>query len=404
MRKFLTEGLPGTGGSIKVTPGDFLVSEIPLYFPAGEGEHTYVELEKRGITTLEAIRRIARLVQVQEREIGYAGMKDAGGVTRQTISVPRVAPERLLDADLPGIRVLSAVRHRNKLKLGHLAGNRFRVKVRNVGEDALEKTEAVMEVLGRRGVPNYFGSQRYGAQGNYPSVGRALLRGDYKEAVDSIIGFQDAVQDERWQEAIAAYRVGDLDKSLASLPAFCRTERDILLRLVKNPLGFDKAMHAVNPRLKKLYLSAYQSSLFDQVLEERLPCFGQVMEGDLAFKHANGACFLVTDPEAEAVRAENFEISPTGPMFGCRMKLPQGVPLELEERILREEGLALEDFDVPGGLRMEGERRPLRVQIGDADVTMEESDLVLEFSLPRGSYATSVLREILKNRAEDIIP
>ncbi|HKZ17751.1 MAG TPA: tRNA pseudouridine(13) synthase TruD [Geobacteraceae bacterium] len=403
MHKYLTEDLPGIGGVIKESPGDFLVCEIPLYLPCGEGEHTYAEIEKTGITTLEAIRRMARFVQIPEKEVGYAGMKDAGGITRQMISIPRVAPELILNAEIPGIRVLSAVRHRNKLKLGHLAGNRFRIRVCNPGENSLERAQVILEVLRRRGVPNYFGPQRYGAQGNYPAVGKAILMGDFKGAIDAIMGSPDAVQDERWKEAIAAYHRGDLKGSLAGLPVFCRTERDILLRLVKQPQAFDKATYAVNPRLRKLYLSAYQSSLFDRVLEERLGGFDRIVDGDLAYKHANGACFLVVDALAEADRAEQFEISASGPLFGCKMKLPQGLPLELEDRVLKEEGIALDQFDLPGGLRMEGERRPLRIQLGDPLVAMEDSALVLEFSLPRGTYATSVLREIMKNTGGNFI-
>ena len=397
MRRYLTEDLPGTGGVIKEKPEDFQVAEIPLYMPCGEGEHTYVEIEKTGITTLEAVRRVARFLGVQEKEIGYAGMKDAGGITRQMLSVPRIAPESALNADIPGLRVISAIRHRNKLKLGHLAGNRFRTRICNPDESALEKARAILAVLLERGVPNYYGAQRYGAQGNYPNVGRALLLGNFKSAVDGILGSPQSVQDERWRNAIVAYRQGDLQKSLEWMPGFCRTERDVLLRLIKHPEAFDKALYAINPRLRKLYLSAYQSSLFDRVLEERLDEFDKVVDGDLAYKHANGACFLVADAMSEAARVISFEISPSGPLFGCKMKLPEGQPLRLEEKVLGDEGVALKQFDLPGGLRMEGERRPLRVQITDSSVVMEGTSLVLEFSLVRGAYATSVLREIMKS-------
>jgi tRNA pseudouridine13 synthase len=400
MRKYLTEDLPGTGGIIKEKAEDFLVAEIPLYQPCGEGEHTYVEIEKTGITTLEAIRRISRALGVQERDIGYAGMKDAGGVTRQTVSIPRVDTEKVLNVDVPGVKILSAVRHGNKLKLGHLAGNRFRVRICNPADNALERAGVILAVLRKRGVPNYFGNQRYGAQGNYPRVGRALLLGDWKAAVDAIIGSPQAVKDERWKAAIEAYRLGDIEASIAAMPAYCRTERDILLRLVKRPGAFDKALHAVNPRLRKLYLSAYQSSLFDVILEERLGGFDKVMDGDLAFKHANGACFLVLDAMSEVSRAESFEISPSGPLFGCRMKMPEGLPMRLEEQVLKGEGLDLKQFDIPGGFRLEGERRPLRIPVGEPVLEMESDALVFEFSLPRGAYATSVLREIMKDSKE----
>lgn len=396
MQKYLTAHIPGTGGVIKETPDDFRVAEIPLYPPCGEGEHCYAEIEKRGITTLEAVRRLARAAGVAERDIGYAGMKDAVGVTRQTVSIPRVAPEQLLALEIPGVRVLSAVRHRNKLKLGHLAGNRFRIRVREVAGDALARAEAVLQVLRERGVPNFFGSQRYGAQGNSHLIGRAWLAGDFRGAVDLLIGDPAKVRDERWQAAIAAYRQGDPAESLRLFPGHCRTERDVLQRLVSRPDAWEKALHGVHPRLKKLYLSACQSALFDRVLALRLDSFDRLMAGDLAIKHANGACFLVTDPAAEAPRAASFEISPSGPMFGCKLMLPEGEPRELEEGVLREEGLTLAGFDLPGGLRLEGERRPLRVPLGEPQLAADEDSLVLEFSLPRGAYATTVLREVMK--------
>lgn len=397
MYAYLTSALPGTGGIIKETPEDFLVEEIPLYLPCGEGEHTYAVIEKRGVTTLEAIRRISRALSIPDREIGYAGMKDSRGVTRQTLSIPRVEPDRIMALSLPGITILSASRHRNKLKPGHLAGNRFSIRVRGTDAGAAEKAAAVLEVLSDRGVPNYFGLQRYGGLGNSHRIGRALLRGDFKAAVDEIMGEPDAIRDERWRNAVEAYLRGDLAASLDSFPGHCRTERDILQRLLKRPDAHQRALDAVSPRLRKLYLSAYQSSLFDRILESRIDGIDRLENGDLAYRHDNGACFLVEDREAEAGRAVEFQISPTGPMFGCKMKLPEGLPREMEEAALREEGLELASFELPGGLRMEGERRPFRIPLRELSVSMDEHGLMLGFSLPRGAYATSVLREIMKS-------
>jgi len=398
LHSYLTKEIPGTGGMIKETPEDFLVTEIPLYPPCGEGEHTFAEIEKRGVTTFEAIRRIARALNVADREIGYAGMKDAKGVTRQTFSIPHLAPEQLFALEIPGIRVLAATRHRNKLKLGHLAGNRFRIRISRVEAEAPNKAEQVLALLKERGVPNYFGPQRYGAQGNSHLIGRALLRQDYHEAIDALMGNPAQIRDERWQSAIAAYRRGDPAESLLLFPGHCRTEREILQRLVKRPDAWEQALHAVHPRLKALYMAAFQSTLFDRILDERLNAFDRVMTGDLAWKHDNGACFLVEDEDREAKRAQRFEISPTGPLFGCKMKLPAGRPLAMEEALLLAEGLTPADFDLPGGLRLEGERRPLRVQLGAPAMKPDGDGVLLEFSLPKGAYATSVLREIMKTK------
>ncbi|ACH39780.1 tRNA pseudouridine 13 synthase [Citrifermentans bemidjiense Bem] len=394
---YLTAEVPGTGGTIKGSPEDFLVEEIPAYLPSGQGEHCFAVLEKRGIATLEALRRIAKTLGVQERDLGYAGMKDAIGVTRQTVSIPRVAPDKVLALEIPGIKILSARMHGNKLRLGHLKGNRFVIRVRDVAQGAVKNAEAALEVMTRRGVPNRFGVQRYGAQGNTHEIGAAMLRREFKSAVDRLIGDPAAVTDERWRQAIEAYRRGEVEESLALFPGHFRVERELLTRLVQRPDGFERAFNSVQPRMKRLYLSAFQSSLFDLVLEKRLDSFDKVNVGDIAFKHENGARFLVQDLAAEAPRAEAFDISPTGPMFGCTMMEPHGAQGELEREVLAAQELTLESFNLSGGLRMEGERRPLRVPIAGADVQQEGSDLLVGFSLPRGAYATCVMSEIMKS-------
>jgi tRNA pseudouridine13 synthase len=396
MHPYLTADISGCGGTIKECPEDFFVEEIPAYLPCGSGEHLYLTIEKRGVTTPEAVRRIAAALKIAERDIGYAGMKDAVGVTRQTISLQKIKAEAVLALRLAGISVISAIPHGNKLRLGHLKGNRFRITIRGVNDQATESAAAILAVLQQRGVPNYFGYQRYGAQGNSHLIGAALLRHDWQGAVDALIGDPAAVQDEAWQAAITAYRQGDLGGALRLMPRHCRSERDVLQRLCAHPDDWERAFSVVHPRLKKLYLSACQSFLFDRVVAERLAEIDQVRAGDLAWKHINGACFLVEDQVAEASRAASFEISASGPMFGCRMTQPSGTVLEMEQRILADSGFSSGSFDLGGGLRMEGERRPLRVPLGEPSYRISDDLLQLEFSLPKGSYATSVVREITK--------
>jgi len=394
---YLTADIPGTGGAIKESPGDFLVEEIPSYLPCGSGEHCYLTIEKSGITTLEAVRRIAQNLKISERDIGYAGMKDAVGVTRQTISIPRISTEKGAGLELDGIRVIAVSRHTNKLKLGHLKGNRFQIAVRGVSAAAAESVPEILDRLQRRGVPNYFGYQRYGAQGNSHRIGAAMLHQDWRGAVDRLIGEPGELRDQEWRAAIEAYQEGDVAKSLKLFPRHCRTERDLLQRLVNRPEAFEKAFSSVHPRLKKLYLSAFQSYLFDQVVAKRIQHIDGLLSGDLACKHLNGACFLVENAAAEMARADAFEISATGPMFGCKMKQPEKEALKIESSVLGNERINIEVFDLQGSLRMEGERRPLRVPLGEPSWTLDDDCLWLEFYLPKGSYATTVLREIMKN-------
>jgi len=394
---YLTAGLPGTGGIFKASADDFEVTEIPLYEASGSGEHTYALVEKRGLTTLEMLRRLSRALGVPERDMGYAGMKDARGITRQTVSIPGVSPEQVAAVEVAGIKVLSAVRHTNKLRLGHLAGNSFRIRIREVSEEPAKKAEAILAVLCSRGVPNYFGEQRYGSQGNSADIGIGLLRSDYEGAVTALFGSPELVHDERWQKGIIAFRAGLLAEAAELIPSHCRTEREVLKSLLRKPGEWERAVKTIHPRLISLYLSAAQSFLFDRAVASRIDSLDQVERGDIAFKHLNGACFLVEDQDEAAQRAACFEISPTGPMFGKKMLAPKGRAAADEAAILESAGLSPEIFCGTGRFRLDGERRPLRIPLKQPSVTVEDGALLLEFMLPKGSYATSVLREVMKS-------
>lgn len=398
MGSYLTATFAGTGGSLKESPEDFLVEELPLYTPCGEGEHLYLSVEKRGLTTFDLLQRLSKALQVPEREIGYAGLKDARATTRQTLSVAGVSPEQALALEIEGVRILSARRHRNKLRLGHLSGNRFEIRLRDVAEGALETTLDVLHVLEQVGVPNLFGEQRYGSLGNSHRTGAALLRRNFAEAAAQIVGDPAKISNERWRRGAEAFAAGDLAGALALLPPRMRDERR-MIEALRAGRSAEEAVLALPRKLLRLYLSAFQSALFDRLVAMRLGSLETLWAGDLAFKHDNGACFVVEDPAAEQGRADRFEISPSAPLFGYKVTLAQGQAGLLERALLDKEQLRPEDFRLPGGLGMEGERRPLRVPLSGACARREGADLIVSFSLPKGSYATSVLREIMKNDA-----
>jgi tRNA pseudouridine13 synthase len=398
MPNYLTAALPGTGGILRREPADFLVEEIPLYEACGEGEHLYLTVEKCGITTFDLLRQLARALHCPERELGYAGLKDARAITRQTISVPSRRPADVAGLQLPGVRILAARCHRNKLRLGHLAGNRFRIRIHRPVAGAITRATAILAVLQQRGVPNRFGEQRYGGMGNSHRIGRALLRADFPAAIQEIIGAPELIRQPDWQAAAVAFRAGDLAGALARLPRHCHPERRLLeaLRAGQPPQA---AVLALPRRLLRLYLSAYQSSLFARLLDIRLDALDQLWPGDIACKHVNGACFAVHDPAAEQPRADTFEISPTAPLFGGKVPLAGGQAGLLEQRLLDEERLTLEAFRLPGGLAMDGERRPLRMPLTEVTVASDGEDLLLAFRLPKGGFATAVLHEVMKNSA-----
>ena len=393
--RYLTTDLPGIGGRLKEQVRDFIVEELPLYEPGGEGEHTFFEIRKEGISTFQAVRRIAQALGVPPRRIGYAGLKDAQAITRQVLSVEGVPPSAVLALNLPAIQVLWAERHRNKLKIGHLRGNRFTIRVRGVDESALETSRAIVAVLSRRGVPNRYGEQRFGQRGDSAFLGRAVVRRDYGSFIRRFLGGPHPNETEQVQKARALFDAGQWAEALRLFPPDMADERHALQALLHGNGDYERAYRAVPRRLKVFLLSAYQSLLFNRVLDARLQTLDRVFVGDLAMKHPGRSIFRVEDESREQPRAARFEISPTGPLFGYRMMQAEGRQGELEAAVLAAEGLTLEDFRVGGGIKARGERRALRFQIHEPEIWFDEG-LMFRFWLPRGCYATTVMAEIIK--------
>ncbi len=395
---YLTAALPGVGGRYKVLPDDFKVAEIPLYEPCGEGEHTYFEIEKRGLSTFDAVNALARALKINSRRIGYAGLKDAQAVTRQTLSVQQVSLEAVLAVEVPDIKILWAKRHTNKLKRGHLRGNKFTLRIRGVPKDAAAQSERILHLLARRGVPNYFGEQRFGMRGNTHILGEALVRQDAEAFMRAFLGAPDGAESPRVWEARRLFEAREWQEAYRSFPRNMRNERNALKTLIEKE-DYDRAVRSIPKKMRKFFISAFQSHLFNQVLAARLDTLDLLQVGDLAYKHDSGAVFRVIDAKDEQPRADKLEISPSGPLFGYKMIMPEGAPGELEQRVLAEAQVTLEDFRVPGGLATKGGRRPLRFPLADVAVWYDNG-VMLSFSLPSGCYATNVLDEVMKNAAQ----
>jgi tRNA pseudouridine13 synthase len=338
MLPFLTESVPGIGGRIRTAPEDFRVEERPLYLPCGAGEHLYLRVTKRGLSTPQMVARFASTWGVKARCIGVAGLKDANAVTTQMVSVQGGSPEsiarlrpddRILSIDVLGL-------HRNRLRTGHHAGTVFHLVVRGVLPSAGESVPLILEEISRRGLPNYFGPQRQGREGLNYQIGAELL--------------------------------------------------------------LDGARRARMPKPKRLwYLHAYQSYLFNRILARRITRIDRILVGDWAMKHDNGACFQVEDAMAEQLRADAFAISPTGPLFGSRASWASGEPGAIERAVAADLGATPESLSQAAkdcGFR--GERRALRVKLEQLDWSLRGDVLHLSFALPPGSYATSLLRELMK--------
>jgi len=382
---------------------DFFVAELPLYKPCGQGAHIYALIEKRGISTMDALANIAQALHISRKEIGFAGLKDAHAITRQWISAEHIDPKQLLELDIPHIRVIQIARHSNKLKLGHLAGNLFTIRLRNVNlplRQAVKVAEDVISVLIRRGVPNYFGAQRFGRRGDTHLLGEAVSKDKIDEFMDIFLGRPKKDESPAISAARACYERGNYKKAHDLWPYGFADQRRALKALIASKGDGKKAYHLINKQLKGFFVSAYQSHLFNQVLAARMPNIDKLLVGDMAYKHINGACFRVEDAVLEQPRCDLFEISPTGPLLESRMTKLTGPAGEIENPVLDGAGLKDKDFRQMRQYGARAGRRPLRFQPRHPQVTTGQdkfsSYIKLQFELDSGCYATSLLREITK--------
>lgn len=396
---YLTSDIPGVGGVIKAHNEDFVVEELPRYAASGSGTHVYFMIEKQGMTTAGAITLLAKHLAKRPSDIGYAGLKDAHGVTRQWLSAEHVDPSRLESLDLGRVKVTAVTRHTNKIKLGHLAGNQFTILVRDADVAAIERVTGVMERLMRRGVPNYFGPQRFGVRGDNAYVGLAVLREDFDEALSMMLGRPQPFERDGIQEARRLFDAGDYAGAARCWPHRFHDQARICLQRAKGTAR--QAWRCVPHGQRRFYFSALQSLLFNRVLSRRIGEVDRLYDGDVAWIHRNGACFTVEDAVSEQPRCAAFETSPTGPLFGRKMKAASGLPGQWEDEVSRDAALTIASLQAEHGGQLEGARRPLRVPLGDPTLDTGEdgrgSFLRLNFSLPPGSYATVVTREICKS-------
>jgi tRNA pseudouridine13 synthase len=334
----LTPQLPGIGGRIKHQPQDFEVEEIPAYEPSGSGEFLYLWIEKCDLGAEFFVRQVARRLGIAPGAVGTAGLKDRRAVTRQLVSIPDVGPERLAALEGDGIRLLRVSRHGNKLRPGHLRGNRFRILIRDVDPAAAERIGPVLDVLRTHGLPNYYGPQRFGRDGETLRLGLALLRDE-------------------------------------PLPG----------RGVRSPF------------LRKLALSAAQSALFNHYLGRRLEdgLLRQVLAGDVMARWPAGGLFVAQDLPREQERFTARETVHTGPMFGRKTFAAAEVAVAREAAVLADAGLTHAAFTRFGKL-LQGTRRHNLVYLDDLNAAPEPEGIRLTFTLPAGSYATVLLREVMK--------
>lgn len=345
---FISGDLPGVGGSLRASTDHFIVEEIPLYEPSGEGQHLYVNITKEGLNSRDVEMGLARIFGTANRDVGIAGMKDKHARTTQTFSVSvgyvdeafvQAAPARIAEK-LP-VTVNWARLHKNKLKRGHLLGNRFTVTITDLAaapDEVQARAQAILAVLKARGLPNFYGPQRLGREGMNAQRGMEILR------------TRQHVSD-RW--------------------------------------------------LRNLLLASVQSYLCNRYLTRRMldGSYDTLLLGDIAKKVDTGGLFEVTDVDAENPRYAAQEISFTAPMYGPDMWAATGPSGALEAEVLAESGFTIDQM---AKARLSGTRRMGRLRLTDLTAEIGAEGLVVRFSLPKGAFATTLLRELMKNEDDSL--
>ena len=339
----------------KQTPRDFVVEEIPLYEFSGEGEHLILFVRKKNLATTEMIGQIARYLGIKNKEIGYAGLKDKHAMTKQYISLHKKHEEALENFNFEGIKIISKTYHNNKLRIGHLKGNRFYIKIKKVNPTSAAKIDEALKNIAKAGIPNFFGYQRFGNDGDNHVLGEKLAKGEAKER---------------------------------------------------------------NPRVKKLLINAYQSHLFNLWLSRRLEINSLVssfkveeietllnlpndvvkkmkaqqhpfklLNGDIMEHYPFGKLFEFEEDEKDLLRFNEREISVTGLLCGKKVKMATGLAGEIEK-----------DFD--DTINADGARRFAWVYPTEIEGRFNpvEAQYEMNFTLPKGSYATVLIEEIAKRK------
>ncbi len=413
-----TQGVPGR---IKETPEAFRVREIsssPL--PDPTGSYTVLRLESRGWEQHELAEAIARRLGLPSRSVRWSGTKDRRAIAERLFSYRGAPPAG--DLSLPNATLLDAYRTRDGLVLGHHYGNAFEIRVALEGLDpaatvnAYRATEAALRAHG--GVPNFFGPQRFGeVRPVTHGVGRAIVHGRLAEAVELYLAARlpgDA--DARGDAARAAYADHhDPRQALLEFPPDYRFERSILERLAHGEAPA-RALKSLPFELRRLFVHAYQAYLFNLYLTDRfasgLP-LDRPVPGDAIVRVGRDGTVRGQEPVevgenlvecAELVARGRAFVA--GPLVGFGTAPLQGTPGELFEAVLRREGVAASQFTIPVApeLASRGAWRPLLVPLPPISLVPDASGVTFVFALPKGAYATVLLREFLKNGARAPVP
>ncbi|WP_316560068.1 tRNA pseudouridine(13) synthase TruD [Methanimicrococcus stummii] len=417
----------GVSGVLRYQPTDFIVREISNY-PYEENDvidknrkYLMVEVTKENWDTNHFLKAYSSALGISHKRITYAGTKDKRAVTVQKMSLYDVTKEQVENVHLKDVSVRVLGRSQQPIGLGDLEGNQFQIVIRNIdlpeaeAKAAAEKTTA--DILKAGGVPNFFGIQRFGSRRPVTHhVGEDLLKGDLEKA---ILRYVSEVYPDEPEETKNVRRyiaeTNDFKGGVLQFPDYLGHEKALLNHLIARPGDFKGAFMVLPKNLYTMFIHAYQSWLFNRIICERLKnglSLNQAVVGDIV-------CYRAKDKTPDPSRLEKVDEDNidgingllkrgrafiTAPLFGSVTPFADGIPGEIECRLIEETGFTPEDFKMPAfpevaskGLRKEIllEVEP-NVLVAADDLNEGKTKLTLEFKLPKGSYATTVLREYMK--------
>ncbi|MGD9778660.1 tRNA pseudouridine(13) synthase TruD [Methanomethylovorans sp.] len=411
----------GIGGMLRQEPEDFIVKEVPGWEVEDSGKYLILELTKKDWDTHHIIRDLSRALGISQKRIGFAGTKDKRAVTTQRISIFDIPVETVEKVHIKDVQLTSIGRYRRGVELGDLRGNIFRITMRDI---ALEKNELkkrmdgiTSEISAMGGVPNFFGIQRFGAIRPVTHlVGEALVRGSAEEAAMMYIAASFREEPEETRMARDEVRnTRNFAQGLRTFPPRLRYERAMMHYLVEHPGDYKGSFSMLTETMSRMFVHAFQSYIYNRVICARIQAgipLNRAIEGDIVCFKNSGS--LPDTSRTQRVNAVNLDgmnnlikrgrAFVTAPLFGYDTEMATGIPGELESAIIDELKLKPEDFrleELPA-MASRGQRREIllnvqpRFEILEDDLKIGKLKVMVEFSLPKGSYATTVLREYMK--------
>ncbi len=411
----------GIGGKLRQEPEDFIVKEITNRKEGESGKHLILELTKTNWDTHHLVRDLSRKLGISKKRIGFAGTKDKRAKTTQKISIYGISEKDIENLYVKNVELKIIGRSDRPLGLGDLFGNEFRITIRDIDIDTheLEKIlkETTEEIAYFGGVPNFFGVQRFGAVRPVTHmIGEELLKGDSEKAALTYIArsFPDETQDViEARDYVMETR--DFSEGLKRYPLRLRYERAMMHYLVENPGDYAGSFSVLSRNISKMFIHAYQSYVFNRIICKRIEkglSLDKAVPGDIiCFRNEEGLPDISKTQKAteENVDGMNNLLKRgrafiTAPLVGYKTDFASGLPGDVEKEMFKETGMTPESFKVKGvsDLASKGLRKEIllhcdpEVEINEDELNPGKSKATLTFSLPKGSYATTVLREYMK--------